>query len=382
MTTDEERIQAALASGTWKERFDPNRKKTYYVNVKTRKSVWNLIAELNAQEAQAAQQSHHQPSAKQIREDRQERLKRKAEAVAELKASVASLEQKKVEMEAEIARLKAPVEQETKQIQELRMEVGDMKFGLRVVENETSEKRKARDAELKAALSKVESLKSQVEAEKQHRNNIELRRKQLTNEALDLKTDLHKEQLNTEALKASVRAAEKKLDEAKREHDRQELDIAAEEEAVRRAEADLQALARKKNEMQQKIEKASSDKAELMERIQAAKNSNEQQRGQNRSNLLQQLTQKYETKRRTLKALSQREESEEDAKMLEHSNFKLRQLISSANRDAEALQNLSQCLEVETKRVKALAAKYREELVVARGRVETHPKTIHVNVTL
>jgi chromosome segregation ATPase len=364
MPTDEERIAEALASGLWREKVDAKTGRKYYVNTRTKQSVWSLIAELDKQAAVTSQTA---PLTRNLREERQEKLKKKAEQANELKISVATLEQKKVEMEAELARLRAPVEAETKQLEELRAQVNDMKFSLRVVENESSEKRKAREAELRTAQAKVEALKTQVDAEKQHKHSVEMRRMQLNAEALDLKQDLHKEQVNTEALKATLRAAERKQEEAKAELSRLDTEIAAEEELVRLAQDDLEALAKQKNEIIKKIQEATAQKNELSERVALVKN-NDKSRSleQQGNNLLNQLVVKYETKKRQLKLLSQSQDAEGEARRLEQSNGKLRTLLAAANRDKETLMALADCLEKETNRIKDLTAFYQSEMEKAR----------------
>lgn len=344
-------VAEALKSGKWKEKNDPRSGRKYYVHAETKRSIWADKFEKELTKDRKDTPTKPQVSARSLREERHEKARRRAEAEAQLKEKIATMEQSKVELETEIARLKAPVEQETAQLNEMRRSLGDKKFSLQIVETEVVEKRKARDAELRALLDKVRSLQSVVDSEKTYRETVEAKHRQLVVEALELKSDLQREEAAAESLRVAVRSAELKLDEAKAHMSKQKTEVQHREELVRKAEEELRFVAKKKSELETSIEQLKKEKELLTERASRMKRVASSVAHEGGEVAVQRLAEQYNKKAKQIEQLSKRQSTEEDVVVLEHSTMKLRQLITSAQKDRTALEAAAKLLVHESRRI-------------------------------
>lgn len=381
-------VEEALASGTWKERVQPGTGRKYYVHVLTKKSVWNLEAHLK-KGGGVADDGVQQPSPKSVRDERHEKMRKRAEAEAQLRATIASLEAQKVELEAEVARLQGPVEAETAAVLALRQELSDAGFSLQAVEQEVMEKRRQRTAELRDIQTRVAALQSVAESERKHREAVEHRHGQLVAESLDLKADITKEQVTADALRQSVRAAELKLDEATAELARQRAEIAGKEQEVAAAERDLAAVTKRKAFVASEVERLKLQIAEVRHEIgrssaDSGTSSSVGIKGSRTAaaskgaaadslDLLKDLALRYETKRKALNDLVKLEEEEGDVTACHHSNNKLRRLIDDATKDRDALEKLLRILNGEVQHASTTIAEYRGRLQELREQVASMP---------
>ena len=245
-------VQAALASGLWREKTDATSGRKYYVNTKTKKSTWNLAKHL----ASAASKKTpgggggdgEMKTEASLRAERHELARQRAEEETRFAAQIMQLEQSKVELEAEVARLRAPVEAEAAKLAELRQIIADKRYSIDAVHREALQRRKARDLELRAIMSNVTNLQSVVDSDQAFKESVDARHRQLLVESMELSNDLEKERAAAEALQTAVREAERSLETASVQLKNQESEIARKQELVAMAEADLEEVARKLEE--------------------------------------------------------------------------------------------------------------------------------------
>lgn len=372
-------VDAALASGEWKAKVDAKSGRTYYVNTQTKKTCWNLAKELAAaSEPVAVEPRAAVKTAEQLREERHDRSRRRSETEQALRDKVSQLESHKVELETEIARLKGPVEHEVEALAELRRAVGDQKFAVETVAREAAEKRATREKELHAAQAKVQSLLSIVEDEKAHRDAVEARQRQLTAEGMELKADVSKELANTEALRSSVRVAERKVEEAKSELARNQSELAARQAAVSEAEKTLVELSKRRSEAQESIERMKQQKEFLSKQLAGGS------KAQGAQDTLAQLTIKYDEKVKTLKRLSSKRSDEQEAALLTRSCQLLRGVRDDLERDKADLDRALRSIQSECVRVASAIVSLRETVfqledeAVTLENVEPWP---HVNMS-
>jgi hypothetical protein len=356
-----DRVAAALQAGLWKEKADPRTGRKYYVNTRTKKATWDLAKELTKKGASsssiaaavAAMPATSKTEA-ELRAERQSRARQRIEAESVLANQVAQLEQTKVELEADVARLKVPVEAEAAKLAELRQLVADKRFSNDAVHREALFRRQARDAELRAIMHNVTNLQSVVDSDAAFKESVEAKHRQLLVESMELSADLEKERSASEALHAAAREAELSLGLAHEQLRAQEAEIARKEELVHLAEADLEGVARRRVEAEASIKELEAEKQRLLEKAQKSARisaaATEQQAKAGAASVAQ-LTEQYQAKVRTLENLAKVEQRDDDALVLEHSNSKLRALIGTAQRDSAALQKLATMLESEIKRV-------------------------------
>jgi chromosome segregation ATPase len=382
-------VAAALASGLWKEKKDPKSGKAYFVNTKTKKATWNLAKELGREgvgtpppAGPGLRPSGRGKSDEEMREERHQRARQRVEAEVALASQIAQLEQSKVELEADVARLKAPVEAEAAKLAELRQIVADKRYTIDAVHREALQRRQARDAELRSIMVNVTNLQSVVDSDAAFKESVDARHRQLLVESMELSSDLDKERAAAEALQAAVREAELSLGLATEELRQQEAEILRKEQLVRLAETDLAAVARQKSEAEDAIKELEAERGRLQDKAKKAARIAQaaaEQAAKIGSASVAQLTEQYQSKVRTLETLSKLEAREDDAMMLEHANGKLRTLIASAQKDRTALARLSQLLETETKRVlNVVAVMHSEATLVAKTLAEmelANPKT-------
>jgi chromosome segregation ATPase len=348
-------VAAALASGVWREKMDRQSGKKYYVNTKTKKSTWNL-AKLLAKGTEGGgpvKTNSARKSDAMLREERHERARQRVEAETVLANQISQLEQSKVELEAEVARLKAPVEAEQAKLAELRQLVADKRFTIDAVHREALQRRQARDAELRSIMHNVTNLQSVVDSDTAFKESVDARHRQLLVESMELSSDLDKERSAAEALQLAVREAERSFEIASEKLKAQEADIRRKEELVELAEADLEHVARRVRTAETEISELEQEKKRLVGKAVKANRiaavAAEHSKAGDAS--VAQLTEQYQAKVRTLETLSQLERREDDALALDHGNGKLRALIQTAQRDANTLERLAQMLDAETKRV-------------------------------
>lgn len=355
--TVEALIEEAFSTGAWTEQTDKQTGRKFYRNTKTRKAVWNLGKELLQQRQNAAVQ---QAASLKRKDDRYEKARKRAEEEAEVKSKVKTLEQQKTELETEIARLETPVETEREAIMDLKKQIGDAQFSLQAVEKEAETKRLERKAELERIAAKVSSLQSVQENERRHQDAIKQQHAQLLAESRELAMDLRKEQTTSETLRASVRGAERKLEEIKVEQARQKAEIERNEHLVTIAEEELSALAKKKADMEERVANNQQQIKDMRERMELAKGVSAEHHKS--LDLLQQLTLKVEKKKKFLRDMAKTEEDTDDINQMTFTSGKLRKLINSAEADNVRLAQLLKVLNKETKRTIDIVNTYRKQL--------------------
>jgi hypothetical protein len=138
---DPPEVIAAIASGEWKEKTDSRTQRRYFVHPVTRTTTWNLEKHLSSIKEIPA--SHL--DSRQVRiANAQSRISKEER----LRESVAALERHKVDLEAEVARLKAPSETEAAALLELKRNVADSVFSMENSERHIEGQRMARRHEL------------------------------------------------------------------------------------------------------------------------------------------------------------------------------------------------------------------------------------------
>jgi hypothetical protein len=364
-------VASALASGEWIEKTDPRGKK-FYVNPKTKKRVWSLEKELRASGAKGAPSAARKADTPaEQRETRHARARQRAAAQQELRLQIGQLEQQRIDLEGEVARLQAPVDAEAAHIAELRRQITDRSFSLRVVETEVVEKRQARDVELRAVLNKIKSLQLAVDSDASYKDSVEARHRQLVAEAMDLTADLGKEEAAAETLRQSAATAERRLEEVQHELEVQRGDIARREEQVAAVELQLERTARKRNDVLRATEEAVAERDQL--RAKLAKTSRATTATAARASTavsVDKLAEEYRKKLQVLDSLSAVEAKQDDSMVLEQSTTRVRALVAAAERDAAVLADLRKLLEAEILRVTELVVSCRAECRQTAKRVQ------------
>ena len=376
-------VAQALASGEWKQKVDVKTGKKYFVHVESKRSVWNLEKEL-ARRTQApsattlrAGGSASATLEKLTRDERHQRARMRVEAETTLKAQITQLEQSKVDLEMEIARLIGPIELETAALGDMQAQQGDKQGALIALQQEARERRRARDAELQSIQKRVMMLQGAFDSSKSHREALEARHKQLMVEAHELKADLEKELHNTDTLKQSLVAMDSKAADAKLELARLHSKLAEREREIAVAEDDLRAAHATANELRAAIEERQALKLELTAKIKRVREV--QQTAYARSADRVDLSQEYSRKLKQLSILERHQDAVETAGSLEVGNAKLQQLILAAQRDQTALARMNAVVLRECQRVAESLATLRRETKAAEAEVQryTRPPNDH-----
>lgn len=386
--TSEERIAEALASGIWKERVAPSGKK-YYVNAKTKKSVWQtqFAKELEADEASKSKDiaSPSSPAAgstvlsKELREERLEKARRRQEEESQLNISIAQLERQKIKLENELSILQGPIEAEAAAIEDLKKQLSDQKQSVDTVAKEVAVRRKEKLAELQAMLAKVQKMESAKENEAAHQEAMRKRHAQLVSETQELQSDLLREQATAEALKQATRAAELKLGQANEELRILQGELERKRGILRGLDADVVLASKKKAEADQRLADLEKTAAELEKRVEkrrqltyAQKELEKKRSGaSDEMSMLIALMNKVEQRRRQLKELKQKAEVQENVLSLQTQNAKLKQLTADAARDKEQLGHLCKMLEQQTQLGTQLLAEYKARTIDLRHEVNS-----------
>ena len=418
----EKLVADALASGEWKEKVDANRgNRKYYVNTKTKKSVWDLAKELqngagaSGQEKAAKKEPVKEEShLDQLREDRLQKARKRAEAEAQINLAIANLERQKVDLETEIARLQGPLEQEAAAIALLKREVDDARGSMQTVAKDTMQRRRERNAELHEIRARVQKIETTKENELQHIAAVKERHNRLQNEASELRQDLLKEQATAENLRTAVRESQKRLDAADAELTQMKSQIGQKEQLVFEAEQEVISICKKRAETEANVEKMQQEVAVLRARLQKRQRaqslfgtpSTAQPQGtanpraaaaggaathpsvngggaaaggtsiaaasasQTSTEILAVLSQRVQSKKRILQQLAKSAERELDVATIQHQNMRLSHLAGDAKRDAEALQRISAMLKHETQRTVQLTTEYKAKCLDLKGKVD------------
>jgi chromosome segregation ATPase len=386
----EKLVADALASGEWKEKVDVNRgNRKYYVNTKTKKSVWDLAKELSG----AAGGTQEKPVAKEkpkeesqldhLREDRLQKARRRAEAEAQINVAISNLERQKVDLETEIARLQGPLEQEAATIAQLKREVEDARGSMQTVAKDTMQRRRERNAELQQIRARVQKIESTKENELQHLAAVKERHLRLQAEAHELRQDLLKEQSTAESLRSAVRESQLKLQGAEAELNHMKTQIQLKEQAVMEAEQEVVSICKKRAEAEAHTEQLQREMSDLRARL-VKKQKAMSLFGVPSSPMLQAaggaaattsmevlavLAQRVQSKKRALHDLSKSADREFDVSALQHQNARLMHLVNDAKRDAEVLQRMAAVLSHESKRTALVMTDYKAKCLELKAKI-------------
>jgi tetrahydromethanopterin S-methyltransferase subunit B len=376
----EERVAEALRSGQWKEKTAPNGK-TFYANVKTKKTVWNLAKELESQEPLAASPVAMAtgPSLKDLREERLEKARRRLEEESQLNAALAALERQKVKLENEIAILQGPVEAETAAIEELKKQLMDQKLGVDSVVRETLVRRKERQDELNALQAKVSKMEASKENEAAHREAMKARHGNLLSKAHELRADLLREQTTAEALKQSTRASELKLGQAQDELQRIQRQVEAKRELLAELEGDVVTASKQKAEVEQQVMDLQKTVNDLKMRLEKKREQSYASRELEKKRsgaaddfqVLASLMQKVNQRRQTLKQLEQTTQLQEEVSKYHSSTTKLKYILQDAKRDREQLKRLNRMLEHQIASGTQTLAEYKAQAIELKHEISS-----------
>ena len=361
-------VKEALATGIFVERTEPTKGRKYYVNRRTKESVWQLTRAIvdkakaaaagggaaGGGGAAAAQAAAIEEKRAVVRDERMEQTRRRAEIEAQLRASVSALERQKYELESELAGVEGPVEGEIEELEVLRRELADSRSSLITVERDVLQQRKRRHGELQDILTKVAAMQSLAESEKRHREAVEERHSSLTEEGLGLKADIGKERAALEGLRESLEASERRIIEAEGKLQRQRDLISLKEEEIGRAEAELRELCAAKARVDDDVGKMRAEIEAMAQRAAARGDSFAQQNKKaaaavdNETNasqkLLFHLVTECETKKRTLAQLKRSGDKRDETARGAEQNARLARLIDGFTSDKGRLEALDRFL--------------------------------------
>lgn len=369
----EERVAEALRSGVWKEKIAPTGKK-FYANTTTKKTVWNLAKELEAQDQAAATASRAMtsgPSLKDLREERLEKARRRQEEESQLNTQLAALERQKVKLENEIAMLQGPVEAESAAIEELKKQLMDQKIGVDSVVREALLRRKERFDELNSLQTKVSKMEAAKEHEAAHRDAMKSRHENLVAKAHELRSDLLREQATAETLKQATRASELKLGQAQEEMHRVQQQVDAKRMLLAELESDVVVASKQKAEVEQQVTDLQRTLNELKQRLEKKREQSYASRELEKKRsgasddyqLLVSLMQKVDARRQTLKQLSQTVQLQDEVSKYHSSTTRLKHVLLDAKRDKEQLERLNRMLEHQISSGTQLLTEYKSQAI-------------------
>lgn len=401
-------VADALASGEWKEKVDANRgNRKYYVNSKTKKSVWDLAKEFAANPPAAAQDKagakdkSANDGASQLdllREDRLQKARRRAEAEAQINMAIANQERQKVDLELEIARLQGPLDQEAALVAQLKREVDDARGSMQTVAKDTMQRRREKNAELQQIRARVQKIESTKENELQHLEAVKERHARLQAEASELRQDLLKEQTTADGLRSAVRDSHVKHKAAEADLAHMKAQIQVKEQAVVEAEQEVVSICKKRAEAEANTERLQREMSDLRARLQkkqkalslfgiqtttaaaglqppaAARNSGGTSpavtTAQTSTEVLGVLAERVQSKRRTLHNLTKSSERDLDVSAVQHQNTRLMHLVNDAKRDADVMQRMAAVLSHETKRTGQVLTEYKAKCIELKVKLD------------
>jgi chromosome segregation ATPase len=203
----------------------------------------------------------------QLREDRLQKARRRAEAEAQINVAISNLERQKIDLESEISRLQGPLEQEQAAVAQLRREEEDVRGSMQTVANDTMQRRREKNAELQQIRARVAKIESTKENEQQHLAAVKERHSRLQVEAAELRQDLLKEQQTAESLRGAVRESKMKLEAAEAELIQMKSQIEAKEHEVTEAEQEVVSLCKKRAAAEANVEQLQLEMSDLRSRM-------------------------------------------------------------------------------------------------------------------
>ena len=335
--SDLELVEAALVSGTWKQKTD-GKGRTFFGNVTTKKSLWkdDFVSFLRAEAAERGS------TLENARMERHAKARKRGEEEARLRASIADLERQKAMLEEEVNRLEGPLASGTAVVDELRKKVADAKGVVQVAQTEQLQKRQEKEGELHVWLAKVQALKSIQENEKRHRNAVKERFDQLQVEIQELQKDLLKETNSARSIQDSMVNAQRELEKVQAASLGQQKEVEMKRQQVRSAEEDLEDACKIKVAFQQRVDllkKENEDMENRMKQKSFAQGSIEAngKKVLQQTDALQRLVQKFEKTKKEVETAKKKSLQLQSAVQLQDQNEQLRHLLNSAKKDKVVL---------------------------------------------
>ncbi|KAF8301785.1 hypothetical protein TcYC6_0050980 [Trypanosoma cruzi] len=351
----DEAVRAALESGVWREKKDPKSGKTYYVNVQTRVSVWNLAKELarlqQQQKFTEEMELRKQKKLRSLAEERQAQAKKWQEEEEALMQRMAELEREKARLESEITILQGPTEVEAASLQEEQSRLLDVKQSLELIVSEELRKRRESAAELQQLQARLEALRQERQEELGMFESLRKRLEQLRQEHAEALADLQREEAVEESLREELQREERQLEDALHEEVRLKELLKMREDEVDRMKAELKAVCQRKAELQQQHQRLLE---EVAESAMGAAEDTLQEPPPSSSLLLSHLQREVANRKKSLRHLMQQQRLAKEAEWMEAESAELRRFTALAEREAQRLAQFSRELSDQVRAVTPL----------------------------
>ncbi|ESS64531.1 hypothetical protein TCDM_07363 [Trypanosoma cruzi Dm28c] len=351
----DEAVRAALESGVWREKKDPKSGKTYYVNVQTRVSVWNLSKELarlqQQQKSTEEMELRKQKKLQSLAEERQAQAKKWQEEEEALMQRMAELEREKARLESEITILQGPTEVEAASLQEEQSRLLDAKQSLELIVSEELRKRRESAAELQQLQARLDALRQERQEELGMFESLRKRLEQLRQEHAEALGDLQREEAVEESLREELQREERQLEDALHEEARLKELLKMREDEVDRMKAELKAVCQRKAELQQQHQRLVE---EVAESAMGAAEDTLQEPPPSSSLLLSHLQREVANRKKSLRHLMQQQRLAKEAEWMEAESAELTRFTALAEREAKRLAQFSRELSDQVRAVTPL----------------------------
>ncbi|RNF25871.1 uncharacterized protein Tco025E_01876 [Trypanosoma conorhini] len=262
----DEAVRAALESGAWREKKDPKSGRTYYVNARTRVSVWNLARELSKPQQRQPSAGEaalsNQRNLQKLAAERQAQARQWQAEEEALVQRVTELEREKAQLESEVTILQGPTEAEAAALQEEQSRLQDAKQSLEVVVSEELRKRREATAELQRLQARLAARREERREELVVLESLRKRLEHLREEHAEALADLRREEAAEESLQDGLQREERQLEDALREEARLKEFLKLRENEVDRMKAALKAVCQRRAALQQQHQQLADEVAQ------------------------------------------------------------------------------------------------------------------------